>query len=93
MEGTIQQGSGALFLLTFGLNLGANTAVLTVQPLCSLKPAFDTRVCKEQHLELQLPWSWGNGRKILVDESFGAANQVAWGSKSAVQALAVGNPV
>lgn len=55
MEGTIQQGNGALFLLTFGLNLGANTAVLTVQPLCSLKPAFGTRVCKEQHLELQLP--------------------------------------
>lgn len=87
MEGTIQQGSGALFLLTFGLNLGANMAVLVVHPLCSLKLALGTRVCTEQHLELQFPWSWGNGRLILVDECFGAANQVAQGSKSAVQAL------
>lgn len=93
VEGTIQQGSGALFLLAFGSNLGVNRAVLTVQPLCSLKPALSTSVCKEQRLESQFPWSWGNGRKILVDECFGAANWVARGSYSAAQALAAGNPV
>lgn len=55
VEGTIQQGSGALFLLAFGSNLGVNRAVLTVQPLCSLKPALSTSVCKEQRLESQFP--------------------------------------